>query len=295
MLLLKLGRHRWCRRRSKVFGWFKRRDGAPPFGPDYRRVTTRAAADKLCRQGELAHLLLLPVEFGGQDIRENVVHVPPFVAELKARIDREQILPLAHEGKVSRYTATPEYEGSSVVPTALRIEATDPGSFGTTIHIWGAAVQRAAAPARQGPLPSAPALAALDAAARDDPAAFVRAFIGDYHAWNDYAHRIAEADPAGGMDAADAAYAALVAKFCRPGLAPQGVAFGSDSSHDNARESVLGVEANGAAAIVRTRHASSIGTTALAHDYEYHLQSADGRWFLASLLYVANDGKYECL
>ena len=41
--------------------------------------------------------------------------------------------------------------------------------------------------------------------------------------------------------------------------------------------------------------ASSIGTTELAHDYEYHLQSAGGRWFLASLLYVADDGKYECL
>ncbi len=278
-----------------MFGWFKRRAGAPPTGPDYRHVTTRAAAERLGRQGELVPLLLLPAEFGGQDIPENVVHVPPFVAGLKARIDGEQVLPLAHEGKVSRYTATPAYEGGSVVPASLRIEATDPGSFGTTIHIWGAAVQPAAMAEPQGPLPAAPALAALDAAARAEPAAFVRAFIGDYHAWNDYAQRIADADPAGGMAAADAAYAALIAKFCPPGLAPQGIAFGSDSSHDNTRESVLGVEANGGTAIVRTRHASTIGTTELAHDYEYLLTRNDGRWVLASLLYVADDGKYECL
>jgi hypothetical protein len=117
-----------------MFNWFRRR-GAPKLGPDYRHIDTREKAEKLCARGELQKLLLLPVEFGGEDIAPNVIYVPPFAAELKTRLDLNTILPLAREGQVSTYTATPEYEGKSVVPTLVRVAASDPGHIEGTVSI----------------------------------------------------------------------------------------------------------------------------------------------------------------
>jgi hypothetical protein len=83
----------------------------------------------------------MPAMFGGSDIEVNVVYVPAFAAELKDRTDRNVILPLAQEGKFRHYSARPEYEGTSFVPVAIRLEATDPGSFSWYLTIWGDAVQ----------------------------------------------------------------------------------------------------------------------------------------------------------
>ena len=88
-------------------------------------------------------MLLMPAIFGGPDGELNAVYVPASAAELKDRTDRNVILPLAQEGKFKRYSARPEYEGVSVVPVAIRLEATDPGNFSWRLTIWGDAVQSA--------------------------------------------------------------------------------------------------------------------------------------------------------
>jgi hypothetical protein len=108
-------------------------------GFDYRQVTSVEAAEALVRQGRLVRLLLLPVDFGGADVPHNSVYVPPFVVELKDSIDRDIILPLAQEGRITQYAAQPEYAGESFVPVALHVTAWEPGSFNTVIRIWGAA------------------------------------------------------------------------------------------------------------------------------------------------------------
>ncbi|HEY0686006.1 MAG TPA: hypothetical protein VGD45_26930 [Steroidobacter sp.] len=123
-----------------MFGWFKK-DSAPSNGPDFRSVDSPEKAQALARSGELQKMLLLPAEFGGEDVPPNWVLVPSWVAEKKAETDQNIVFPLAAEGKISSYRATPQYQGKSFVPNAITIEASDPESFSVTIAIWGDALE----------------------------------------------------------------------------------------------------------------------------------------------------------
>ena len=112
-------------------------------GPDFSHVTSVAAAEELARSGKLEPLLLLPTVFGGRDdIPENIVYVPIGMAAVKQNIDENIIAPLVRDGQVTRYAAEPEYAGVSFVPIAIAITASDPGSFTSTINIWGEALKR---------------------------------------------------------------------------------------------------------------------------------------------------------
>jgi hypothetical protein len=277
---------------NQVLSWFRRR-GAPKVGPDYRHIDSREKAEDLCRRGELTKLLLLPVEFGGEDIPPNVVYVPVVAAHVKTRIDLNTIKPLAQKGQVRRYEARPEYEGKSVIPSLIRISATEPGRFEGTVAIWGKAVQQNAKPVSQQAadrLEFTPAATAVEALAPED---FVRAFIADYASWNGFAYRLSE--QRGGMAAAESAYDALMEKYCPPGHPHQPLAFGSESNHEPTQETVVHVELVADGCVVKTRQARVRGNTTLNNDYEYHLRRVDPRWFLTSILYVTRDGKYEGL
>lgn len=124
-----------------MFGWFKKKT-APSNGPDFSRIDSREKAEALFRRGQLEKLHVMPLEFGGEDIPINILYVPLGVAAIKSGIDNNVIAPLAAEGKVSNYKATPEYQGNSFIPIALKIVASDPGQFSTTIAIWGEALTR---------------------------------------------------------------------------------------------------------------------------------------------------------
>jgi hypothetical protein len=123
-----------------MFGWLKK-DPPPPTGPDFRSVDSLAKAQELARAGQLQKMLLLPLEFGGADIPPNAVFVPAWVVEKKKEIDTNMVQPLAAEGKVSTYNAAPQYQGKSFIPNAIRIEASNPGSFNFAIAIWGDALE----------------------------------------------------------------------------------------------------------------------------------------------------------
>lgn len=115
--------------------WFTR--NRRPAGPDYSAVTSREEAARLAGTGELVPMLLVPEIFGGDANPANVVFVPSFAAELKRRADENIIRPLAGQGKITRYTATPSYAGKSFVPVAVTVRAFEPGAFTETIRIWG--------------------------------------------------------------------------------------------------------------------------------------------------------------
>ncbi len=119
--------------------WFSKKKND---GPDYSSVDSMTEARRLVDEGELVPMLLLPEEFGGEAIAENTVYVPGFVADLKHRTDHNVVFPLAANGKVTRYSAQPEYEGNSVVPVAIQIAATEPANFVQDIAIWGVALNR---------------------------------------------------------------------------------------------------------------------------------------------------------
>jgi hypothetical protein len=133
---------------NAMLSWLKRHV-SPSAGPDYRHIDSREKAEDLWKRGELKKLFLLPLEFGGQDFPPNVVYVPPMAVELKTRIDLNTIISLAQKGQVSRYTATPEYEGKSFIPSLIRITAKDPGRFEATVAIWGKAVRQSWKPIQE--------------------------------------------------------------------------------------------------------------------------------------------------
>lgn len=113
-----------------------------PTGPDYAAVDSGEKVQALVARGELVAMLLLPEVFGGENRPENLVHVPPFVADLKSEADQDLILPLVNDGKITRYSAVPEYAGRSRVPIAIRLVGYDPANFTYDIAIWGEALTR---------------------------------------------------------------------------------------------------------------------------------------------------------
>lgn len=113
-----------------------------PTGPDYAGVDSPEKVQALVARGELVAMLLLPEAFGGENRPENLVHVPPFVVHLKSETDQNLIVPLANDGKITRYRAEPQYVGRSRVPIAIRLVGYDPANFTYDIAIWGEALTR---------------------------------------------------------------------------------------------------------------------------------------------------------
>ena len=64
-----------------------RKTPPPADGPDFSAIDSQAKADKAVRRGELEKLLLMPPEFGGEEIPPNTVYVPVGVAAIKQGID----------------------------------------------------------------------------------------------------------------------------------------------------------------------------------------------------------------
>jgi hypothetical protein len=124
-----------------MFGWIKKKPPTPS-GPDFSEIDSPAKVEELFRRGELEKLFLMPLELGGKDMAQNVVYVPIGLAAVKAGIDNNIIGLLATQGKVTEYKATPEYQGKSFIPIAIKIVASNPGEFFTTINIWGQALAR---------------------------------------------------------------------------------------------------------------------------------------------------------
>src|SRR5215813_1373913 len=110
-----------------MFGWFKKKP--KPNGPDFSEIDSQEKAEGLFRRGDLERLFLMPIEFGGEDNPLNTLYVPVGTAAVKSGIDNNVIGPLAAEGRITKYTATLEYQGNSFIPIAIKIVASDPGEF----------------------------------------------------------------------------------------------------------------------------------------------------------------------
>ena len=124
-----------------MFGFLRPKAGQPE-GPDFSDIDSIVKADALFQEGKLEKLLMRPACFGGEDNVLNTLYVPLGTAELKERIDTHTVAVLASEGKVMQYSAKPEYQGKSVIPIAVTVVASEPGSFTATINIWGDALKR---------------------------------------------------------------------------------------------------------------------------------------------------------
>ena len=130
-----------------MFDWFKKQSPSPNGGPDFSDINSKEKAEARLQSGELEKLFLLPPEFGGIDDLRNICFVPRGFVAIKQGIDTNIIKPLIESEKITEYQATPEYQGKSFVPVAIKIVARNPGAFNTEINIWGKAPQRGRADA----------------------------------------------------------------------------------------------------------------------------------------------------
>ena len=106
-------------------------------GPDFSAITTKAAARKLVRKGELVEIYFFPLELGGPDEPHNIGYVPPFAAEARELLLGTLVRQMK-EGLIDQMEVEPDYQGKSIVPARITMRAwhsSKKDSFGGTIHI----------------------------------------------------------------------------------------------------------------------------------------------------------------
>lgn len=103
--------------------------------PDYSRIDSHEKAQQLYAQKALVKLHLMPLDWGGEDVAMNIIYVPEFVLEEKARIDGtiEELLAAGHN---LSYSASPEYKGSSIIASKLVIQVSGDRQMEAAIDIW---------------------------------------------------------------------------------------------------------------------------------------------------------------
>lgn len=105
---------------------------------DLATVKDIDSAKNYHEQGLLRKVYLFPLELGGPDSKENILYVPKSAALQKKSVDNE-IFGMAERGLIDNYATRPEYNGDSVIPAALAIEATgEDKAFRKRIEIWRA-------------------------------------------------------------------------------------------------------------------------------------------------------------
>jgi hypothetical protein len=120
----------------------------------------------------------------------------------------------------------------------------------------------------------------------------VLSFIHDYEQWNGAACAITKRGSLDKFDEAEKEHEKLVSKYYHPRVKPQGISYGSNSSHSIESESVTDVEAVSDDKAIVTTLKQEDGYTVT---HKYHLEKYLNEWRLTSLLYVEGRHSYECL
>jgi hypothetical protein len=109
--------------------------------PVFSDVTSRAAAERLVKQGRLVRILIFPAEFGGKDIPENRTYVPPAVVEALDMV-KGTMMRFISEGLIDWMSVTQEWHGDSFVPARITYHCMNKGkgetkdSFTPSIEVW---------------------------------------------------------------------------------------------------------------------------------------------------------------
>lgn len=119
-------------------------------------------------------------------------------------------------------------------------------------------------------------------------------FVKDYEIWNNFAQKNSEMNFE--IVHATTAYHLIIDKYCTDKVVPQGVAYGSHSSHIFGKETVYKTDIQAKSATLYSVHKKVLAEVPMEDKYEYELVlQDDGRWLINELWYVDEDGKYPCL
>lgn len=123
------------------------------------------------------------------------------------------------------------------------------------------------------------------------PEQMVVAFQHDYKIWNDESFQNRRPDDVNAMKTAEQNYAALLKKYTQPDFHGEPVAYGSDASHDPAREKIIGKNIQKHEAVITTQLSAEYYSPV----YEYHFKQEKQKWYLTQIYLVDEDGKYPSL
>ena len=107
-------------------------------GPDFSAVTSRAAAIRLARRGELVRIRALPAAPGGPGGRHNIVYIPPAVEEARQLLIGT-LRRFTDEDLIDQIEVRAEYKGESVVPARLHYTGRHSRGgppYEATIEVW---------------------------------------------------------------------------------------------------------------------------------------------------------------
>ncbi|MDZ7897468.1 MAG: hypothetical protein U5N85_05495 [Arcicella sp.] len=120
-----------------LFDIFKKKEDkqTTQVSADYSTIDSDEKAQKLFTKKELVKLYLTPLEFGGPDLRMNILFVPPFANSQKIDFDTK-IGKMLQDGLKLGYSANPKYKGSSLIPSQIILNVKGDSTITETINIW---------------------------------------------------------------------------------------------------------------------------------------------------------------
>ena len=113
------------------------KDRAPE---DFTTITTKAAANRLAREGRLVKIHLFPTELGGPaKERYNISYIPPEAAEARDLLISVLESDLDEE-RIDQMRIEPDYRDNSIIPTRIRFKAWHSqragGEFEMVLEVW---------------------------------------------------------------------------------------------------------------------------------------------------------------
>lgn len=115
-----------------------REKNRPP--EDFSNITTKAAANRLVKEGRLVKIHFFPTELGGPaKDRHNNGYITPEAEEARSLLisvlERD-----VEEGTIDQMSIVPDYRGASIIPTRIRFKAWHSqragGDYETVVEVW---------------------------------------------------------------------------------------------------------------------------------------------------------------
>ena len=104
---------------------------------NYTEIDNDEKAEKLLKIGILKEVYRIPIEFGGNESKDNIIILPLDPAGLKEKYD-SVTKEMSDEKPFEEYKCTPKYKGKSIIPCEIVIEAIRDREnvWGMTIGVW---------------------------------------------------------------------------------------------------------------------------------------------------------------